>query len=175
MKIFITGASFINKLDLATELIHNIDDLNVSETFTTDKSYKDKETTDFIYYMSKEDVLLSFKNNFILYMTYNNDLITGMTVDNFYNGDIINLELDNFNNIPNHYFQEDDIIIWLDSKKHPHNIHKDLVETKYLVERLTELNLKYLYFLDEPIENIISVIKEYIYSDNKEAILEEWS
>ena len=98
-----------------------------------------------------------------------------MTVDNFYNGDIINLELDNFNNIPNHYFQEDDIIIWLDSKKHPHNIHKDLVETKYLVERLTELNLKYLYFLDEPIENILSVIKEYIYSDNKEAILEEWS
>ena len=49
------------------------------------------------------------------------------------------------------------------------------IKTKYLVERLTELNLKYLYFLDEPIENIISVIKEYIYSDNKEAILEEWS
>ena len=57
------------------------------------------------------------------------------------------------------------IIVWLDTKNHKQLSQSELIEIRYLQERLDTLS--YLYFLDDNIDNICSVILEYLESSNE--------
>jgi hypothetical protein len=178
MKIIVTGPEFINnKLEICKMIAEQNDDFIVGQKFTSDKDYQNIISEDYLYYMSKEDIHLSFKNNSLLYIEYIEDTIYGITLDSFYNSNLINIELYNINNIPNQYLTDQVVIVYLDSKNHSTNLHKDIVETKYLFDRINELNLKYLYFLDEDIKDIFEVINKFIYSDEEtqKLILNEYN
>ena len=71
-KIFIVGSDNIDKLSLADTLIEKNDDLSIGSHFTNDKEYKGSVNDNYIYYLSTQDIDLTYKNNFILFINTNN-------------------------------------------------------------------------------------------------------
>jgi hypothetical protein len=85
------------------------------------------------------------------------------------------MSISNFNNISEKTFTKYNfLIIWLDSKfrDNNYNINNDILETRYLIEKLQYSN--YMYFLDEDYENVSDIILEYLDADDnkKKEILE---
>ena len=178
-KIFITGSHSIDKLKLAKLLVEKDDSLSICKKFTNDTAYKDVISDNYIYYLESHEIDLAYKNNVILYVNTENYISSGVTIDTYYNSDIVVLDLKDFNNISNTVFQSklnDIIIVWVDSpiKDNDSKTRQDINETKYLLERL-DSGIKYLYFLSEDDETIANTILEYIESDEerKLEILEE--
>lgn len=167
MKIIITGLEEINKLQLAKHLVSINDEFSIASSFSTDDKYnKDIINDKYIYYLNPLDVNLGFKNNSFLFVSTKNFISNGMIIDEYYNNNIIICNIENFNNISNKIFNstEDILVIWLDTKFHG-NIKKEIKETKYLIDRLNNLN--YLYFLDEDLVDISNVIFKYINGDKE--------
>ena len=95
-----------------------------------------------------------------------------ITLDNFYNADIIVVKNYNFNNISELY-TEDCLIIWLDEKckrSEMKSVNRDINETKYILERIESQNLKYLYFLGETVEEIADIVYVYLNADDDKKI-----
>lgn len=167
-KVIITGSCLVDKLSIAKELIKKDDDLSIAMTFTSDKEYKDKPNDNYIYFMDSSEIDLAYKNNVLFYVSTENYVSNGITMDSLYNDDIFCLSIKDFNNISNNIFNSklyEIIVIWVDSKfteKTP-EVLEDIRETKYLIERLN--SVKYMYFLDEKPEDISDVIIEYINGD----------
>ncbi len=172
-KIFITGPHNIDKISIAKKINSIDDDLSIAKRFTNDSKY-DNINDEYIYYMSTQDIDLTYKNNFILFSTMDYYLSTGITLDSYYNDDIFVMSLEEFNNISDIIFKSelyDIIVIWIDSTFNKENefAHKDMVESRYMQERLSSnKNIKYLYFFNETDEKIIDVILEYINTDEIE-------
>ena len=126
--------------------------------------------------MTSEDVDLAFKNNVILYINTEINISHGITLDNFYNNDIFVMSIEDFNNISEHnIFKQDLLIVWVDTK-HYDNLDdrkKDLIETKYLEERIE--TIPYLYFLDTNVKEIVTIINNYLEGDDtqKQKICQE--
>ena len=68
LKIFVTGDSSIDKLEIAKKIVEKNDDFSIAPKFTNDISRKDKIGDDYVYYMDNVDVDLSYKNNAFLYV-----------------------------------------------------------------------------------------------------------
>lgn len=177
-KIIITGSSLVDKLSIAKELIKRDDDLSIAMTFTSDKDYKDKPNENYIYFMDSSEIDLAYKNNVLFYVSTENYISNGITMDSLYNDDIFCLSIKDFNNISNNIFNSklyDIIVIWVDSKfnEKTKEVLEDIRETKYLLERLN--NVKYMYFLDEEKEDISKIVIEYINGDEliQKKLLEE--
>lgn len=174
-KIIITGLSNINKLELAKELIKLDDNLSICPMFTSDQNYSGIINENYKYYLPTNIINLSYKNNSIFFIKTENFISTGVTVDDYYNNDIIFCNIDEYNNISEKYFNEDNILtIWLDTKSHKDiiNINNEINDTKYLLDRLE--NKKYMYFIDKNIGDISKIIIEYI-TTNNENILNEYN
>ena len=178
-KIFITGPHSIDKLKIAKLLVEKDDSLSICKKFTSDSSYKDITSEDYIYYLESQEIDLAYKNNVILFVNTENYISTGVSMDNYYNSDICVLSIKDFNNISNTVFQSklnDILVIWIDSpiKENNSETRVDINESKYLLERLNS-GIKYLYFLSESDETIVDTIFEYLESDEerKAQILEE--
>lgn len=175
IKIFITGAKYINKQALAEIIVSINDELEIGNHFTSDENYKGKENKDCIQFIESEDIYLSYKNNSLLYIKTVENISSGIIIDEFYNKDIFVMDIDEFNMIPESLFgNHNTIIIWLDSKyKNNNNIDQDLFETKFLLEKLQYT--KYMYFLDEDYNNVAEIVLSYINGDEstKKKLLEE--
>lgn len=179
-KIFITGPSNIDKMAIAKLIISKDDDLSIGERFTNDKEYINNENDEYIYYLSTQDIDLTYKNNFILFVNTNNYISTGVTLDNFYNNDVFVMSLCEFNNISDLIFKSDSndiIVVWLDCDYDKKNgvSQNDIEETNFLVERLDNSNIKYLYFHNEDPEKITNIILDYLEGDEnkRNELLEE--
>lgn len=169
-KIFIVGSDNIDKLSLANVLIEKDDDLSIGSHFTNDKEYKDTVNDNYIYYLSTQDIDLTYKNNFILFINTNNYISEGVTLDTFYNNDIFIMTPQDFNNISSTIFKEsyDILIVWVDTNYSKNNdkLSKDIIESRFLEERLSEEKLKYVYFFNEDNDLISDIILEYIECDD---------
>lgn len=176
MKIIITGTSSINKIELGKKIISKDDELSITPVFTSDELYKGKCSDKYIYYLDPNIINLSYKNNAFLYISTEDYITSGITIDDFYNNDIVCISTKNFNKIIDSIFTNNEcLIVWVDSKYHKNiNLKEELVETKYLEENLAKLN--YLYFIDEDFGKISEVIIDYITSDEnrKKELLEEY-
>lgn len=172
MKIYIIEPSFINYgIDIAKKLLEKNDDLTICPTLTSNESFKDVISENYKKYLSASDITLSFENNVLLFINFIKDgEIECVSLDNFYNSDVIVLKNKNFNNIIETY-TEDSLLIILDEKcnlKENKSISKDIAEIKYIFERIESQKLKYLYFMGEEQEEIASVINDYLTSEDEQ-------
>lgn len=176
-KIFITGLEKIDKIIVAKAIVNLDDDLSISQRFTNDVSYKDSPYDEYVFYLDSADVDISYKNNAFLFITANDMMYTGITLDSFYNEDVFCMNIQEFNNIPDYIFEINDIlVVWLDTKI---NSSKDkdnkdeIMATKHFLEKIEKLCV--LYFLDEDESDIANVVLEYLEGDEetKQRILEE--
>ncbi len=172
-KIYIIGHSNIDTLEIGLALQSKDDSITVSPRFTTNN----EEISEYKYFLDKETVNISYKNNAIITITTNDNESNGILYDDYYNNDIFCMNLSEFNIMPDKLFNDttdvDVIVVWVDSSS---NVPKsDVHEVEYLEERLANIN--YLYFCNEKIDNIISVIIDYIYGDNdkREQLLKDFS
>ena len=105
-----------------------------------------------------------------------------MTMDEFYNSNILGMSLSDFNNISSNFLnsnKDNFIIVWLDTKYHLDNntLNKDINEVNYLFNKINEFQLKYIYLLDENYEMISDIIVDYYNGSDEERnnILIEYS
>lgn len=180
MKIFITGPSNIDKLSIAKKLVEINDDLSIGSHFTNDIKYRDVTDDEYVYYLSTQDVDLTYKNNFVLFVNTDNYISSGITMDSYYNNDVFTMSMCEFNNISNVIFNSestDIITVWLDTVYDKNNEHfnEDVIESKFFQERLNVDNIKFLYFYNEDVDTICNTIISYMNGseDERIAILEE--
>ena len=172
-KIYIIGHSNIDVLSLGIALQSRDDSLTVSPRFTTNKD----DVSEYKYFLDKETVNISYKNNAIITITTTDNESNGIIYDDYYNNDIFCLNLAEFNIMPDKLFSGDDeidvLVVWVDSSE---NVPKsEIAEVEYLEERLENVN--YLYFCNEDTEKIIDTIVEYLYAEpeEREKILKEFA
>lgn len=174
LKIFIVGKELINKNEIANILCDNDDNLTVARRFTTIEA----EVNSNNYYLCPEDVFIGYKNNaFLLVQSSEDNNHKGITMDEFYNSDVVTMTIEEFNEIPNGVLRRNNIlVIWLDTKKKNMRIlDVELMQTKHFIERLNFV--KYMYFLDDESAEVAGVIKEYYQGSPKaqKSLLEEYS
>lgn len=163
--------------------IDNINDnISVSNRFIDDIQFKDSENIQGLYYLDNTTITSSIKNNSILYITYLNDRLCGVTIDDFYNSDIIPMSISNFNDIPTNFLDkyiDELVIVWYDTKNHSKGkqIKSEINEASFLVDKIEQFGYKYIYFLDETPDTVANVLNDYITGDNKirEEILEKYA
>ena len=173
-KIFIVGNKEEENINIAKDILAKNDDLSICQKFTNDKNYKDIATDDYIFYLDQKDVDLAYKNNAFLFVTTNNFISTGITFDSFYNDDIFYMNIQEFNNIPDYIFLDNDIIIaWIDRKCHGKTSEETLSNIPHFLDKLSKCN--YLYFINESIDEISDCIIKYIYGsiEEKQQLLDE--
>ena len=175
-KFLIVGETSIDKTKLIDILLDKSSNLSVSLLFTTNlENISDK----YYYYISNEELNICYKNNAFLYIKTELDNSYGVIMDDFNSNNITFMNTEDFNNISNKIFamNYDFVIIWLDTKNHDKDTIKyEIRETNYLIEKINSDNLKYLYFLDQPFEDIADIIIDYYNNPEKrEEILENYS
>ena len=175
LKIFVTGDSSIDKLEIAKKIVEKNDDFSIAPKFTNDISRKDKIGDDYVYYMDNVDVDLSYKNNAFLYVkTDDNYITTGVTLDNFYNNDVFYLDIYDFNSISDSIiYSYDSLLVWVDTKRQRKITEEDSQNANHLIERANELTT--LYFLDESAEHISDIVVRYLNGtiEERQNIVEE--
>ena len=175
IKFLIVGASNIDKYEIVNTLLVNKDMFTIAKIFTT--KYENIYD-DYHYFLSNEELNICYKNNALLYVNTNDYISEGITLESFYNNNVIFMNTENFNNISNKVFNQNNddlIIIWVDTKNHKNNpnINKEIKETNYFIEKLESEKLKYLYFLDKSPIEIMDVIVEYLTNSEKRSELIE--
>lgn len=168
MKIFIIGTSInANLKDIARGLQAVNDDLSIAPIFTTDLKMRGKTGED-TYYMSNEEVELSYKNNAFMWVRTLNDYSIGVTMPDMYNSNIFVMSYADFNNMSNPVLQETDkedlVICVIDETGKKTN--EDVLEAQSAFERIYEHH--YLYFLDDKPQNVINIILKYVIASPEE-------
>jgi len=176
IKFLIVGENSIDKTKIVNLLMTNKDMFNVANYFSTNIEDSNKE---YFYYLSNEELHICYKNNAILLVKTKLSDSIGITLDSFYENNLIFMNTEDFNNISNKIFLSNNelIVIWLDTKNHdPLTIKNEIKESNYLIEKLENDNLKYLYFLDKPEIEIMDVICEYLTNpESRKDLLENYS
>lgn len=170
-KIFIIGHKNIDTLNIGLKIQSKDDSITVSPRFTTNSD----EVTEYKYFLDKETVNISYKNNAIITITTDDNESNGIIYDDYYNNDIFCMNLNEFNIIPDKLFEEtpekDILVVWVDSST---NVSKsDINEVNYLEDRISNLN--YMYFCNEDPDIISDIVIKYFYSDQfeREEILKD--
>jgi hypothetical protein len=166
-------------------LLHTIesenDNLVISNKFINDIKYKDTENNDRYYLLDNNTINASIKNNVVIYATSDVNIITGITVDDFYNSNVLAMSFNEFNNISTNFLSkhsDDFLIVWVDTKIHDNDtiLKKEIKEVNYLLSKINDLNFKYIYFLDDDVNTISSVLNSYFTGDEniRTEILQEY-
>lgn len=158
---------FINDIEIMN------DDIVISNRFIDDIQYKDSENINGFYYLDNNTITSSIKNNSILYITYKNNKLCGVTIDDFYNADIIPMSINNFNDISTNFLDkyiDDIVIVWYDTQNHSHGkeLKREINETHFLMEKLETFGYKYIYFLDDEPSLVANVLNKIIVGTDKE-------
>lgn len=171
IKILLVGLESIDKLSVAKSIIAQNDNLSIIPMFTTDESFNNINDN-YKYYLNVTEANLAYKNNALFTICTENYISQGITFDDFYNHDISFLNIYDFNNIPDRFFYEFEIlVVWLDSSYNKAT-KKEINEVKFLEERLK--NFKYLYFLNEKSEDVANTIVEYLNDiEKRQELLEQ--
>lgn len=169
-----------------SKIIENIelknDNLIIARHFTNNKVYENTENVDNLYYLDNTTISSSIKNNSILYVYSNDNNTTGVTIDEFYNSNIISMSLVDFNNISTNLlnmYKDNMLIVWLDTAHHLNNdtLNVEINEVNYLLNKINNFNYNYIYLLDENVETISDIIIDYYTANNdhRKQILEDYS
>ena len=119
------------------------------------------------YYLEYDTIKLSLKNNALLFINSNSDnILTGMTYEDFYNSEVMVLSYHDYNLLPNKFFKKNKTLtIWLDNYNHKKLNYNEVIEVDCFATRLNAENdkyIKYMYFLGKSNEEIADIIFEYI-------------
>ena len=176
LKFLIIGENSIDKTSLIDSLLTNENMFKVANIFITNsEKAKDK----YHYLISNEELNRCYKNNAILYVKTILNESYGVTLDSFYENNVIFMNTEDFNNISNKIFLSNNelVIVWLDTKNHnPERIKREIVESQYVMDKITSDGLKYLYFLDKDNLEIMDVICEYLlHEEKRNELLENYS
>lgn len=164
MKIFIVAPEHINKLDIANEIVALNDDLNICKSFTSLTT--EGLIGEYMFSLDVDDIILSFKNNALLYIDYSDENISGITLDDYNAADIIVISPEHFNSITDDSISSNEVlIVWLDSKEKSPTHKKDMIEAKYLQERIDNFSIPVLYFCDEDKTEVAKTILDYLLAD----------
>lgn len=189
-KFIIISNSFDESFELYTELKDYIINkkqqiLKLCPTFTTNMSLDNSSLNELSiidiendkprsYYLEYETINLSIKNNALLYvLSDKNEILTGITYDDFYENDVMILTYKEFNLLPNKLFKKNNIlIIWKDSYDHDKLDYSESIEVNCFMSRIINESkyYKYLYFLGKQNDFISKIIVKYI--DDKTTIQE---
>lgn len=176
LKFLIIGENSIDKIPLIDLLLKNENLFKVAKIFVTNQNnIKDN----FHYVISNDELNRCYKNNAILFVKTILNESYGITLDSFYENNIIFMNLEDFNNISNKIFLSNNelIIVWLDTKNHdPLQIKKEIRESQYVIDKINSDNIKYLYFLDKDNIEIMDVICNYLlHEEKRQELLENYS
>lgn len=176
LKFLIIGENSIDKTSLIDSLLTNENMFKVANIFITNS---EKVNDKYHYLISNEELNRCYKNNAILYVKTILNESYGVTLDSFYENNVIFMNTEDFNNISNKIFLSNNelVIVWLDTKKHnPERIKREIVESQYVMDKITSDGLKYLYFLDKDNIEIMDVICEYLlHEEKRNELLENYS
>lgn len=163
----------ISDFNEAIDMINN--DIIVSKQFTDNINYKDIENIDGKYYLDGNTITSSIKNNSILYINTMDNFLYGVTIDDFYNSDIIPMSLGNFNDISTNFidkYHDSIIIVWYDTKMHTDSkqLKREINESEFLLNKINQFNYKFVYFLDNSYNEVATVLNTLITgNDNQRA------
>jgi len=164
IKFLIVSEKSIDKTAISDEIDNREDNLfTIADTFATANGLGHYKSH--MCLMSGEDLEMCYKNNALLYVKTMPDYSYGMTLDKFYESNVVMMNIEDFNNMSNKVFMSSNelVIVWIDSKKHDREkIQYEICEVKYMIERIEEDNLKYMYFLDEDPEVIVQYMERYL-------------
>lgn len=169
MKILIIGTSGNETLkDIAVRLQNANDDLVIAPIFTTKLEMKGKVSID-SYYMSNEEVELSYKNNAFMWVRTHDNYSNGVTMPDMYNSSLFIMSYADFNNMSNPVMAElekDGLVLCVIDNAGTKKSDEDILESQSAFERIYEH--PYMYFLDEKPHNIVNTIMKYLVADPDE-------
>ena len=175
LKFLIVGENSIDKISLINLLLKNENMFKVAKIFVTDENKVD----DYHYVISNEELNRCYKNNAILYVKTILNESYGVTLDSFYENNLIFMNTEDFNNISNKIFLSNNelVVVWLDTKNHdPLRIKREIKESQYIMDKIDSDELDYLYFLDKDDIEVMDVIVEYLlHEEKRKELLENYS
>lgn len=170
IKVVLIGPSFLNKKQYLDYISDNTD-LKICKNYTSNENTESK----YLQFLSKTDIEIGNSNNAFLFCTQEKDYhITCIDESNVALSDVLYMNIVDFNNISEIILTKYNLlVIWLDTKFHSNDINNEIVETKYLLERLDYTD--YMYFLDESPKYVTETILNYINGndDYRKILLEE--
>jgi len=176
LKFLIVGENSIDKIPLVDILLKNEGLFKVAKIFTTNR---DELNHKYTTYISNQELNICHKNNAILFVKTIISDSYGITYDEFDESNLIFMNTEDFNNISNKMFSSNDelVIVWLDTKNHDESrIKFEMRETEYMLDKINQDNIPYLYFLDMDLIEEMDIICEYLTKPEKrEEILENYS
>jgi hypothetical protein len=160
--IISTNSKNEDKYKLANYLSNKYD-LDIADTFTSSDTI---DNSNYIHYNIK-DIMLSYKNNALLYCLTNNDNShIGITMDEYYNKNIFIMPIGGLLNIPENRLVNT-LVIWIDQKINSIDDFTDIKNSNILMDYLD--NLDYMYF-NEDIEEIQDILDSYMIASDEEKL-----
>lgn len=151
--------------DLSCDLIkeHN---LSFSKIFSNDID-KVNNNNDVMFELDLKTINEAYKNNSLLCVRSIENISEGILFDDFETKDLFILDIDLYNMISTWIFDHYNILtIWIDRKTK--DIDKsENTSIKYLMERFN-MGAKYMYFLNESHNKILSTISKYLNGTDQE-------
>lgn len=160
-----TNSTLISVRQVSDEL-NRLCDLRIAERFNSGLDEYSNLNLDF------QEVVMAYKNNAIFScITDINNITTGITMDEYYNSNVIYLSVAELMNVPDHKLTNC-LIVWVDSDKWSCSLEDISIATN--MEKIIH-NCEYLYFLKNELDVAVKTICRYIDSDIEERqnILEE--
>lgn len=153
-----TNSTLISVRQLSDDL-NKLCDLKIAERFNSGLDAHSKLNLDF------QEVVMAYKNNAIFScITDINNITTGITMDEYYNSNVIYLSVAELMNVPDHKLTNC-LIVWIDSDKWSCSSEDISIATN--MEKIIH-NCEYLYFLKNELDVAVKTICRYIDSDKEE-------
>lgn len=171
MKLIIIGTDINEGISVAKALQDANDDLQIAPVFTTDLNMQGK-TGEIYYYMSHEEVELSYRNNAFMWVRTMPSATNGVTMTDMYASSIFAMTYGDFNNISSPVLNEicsdedDEFLIAVLDNTNTKKKEDDLLEASCAGERI--YSNEYLYFLDSTVPEIVEYILKYMASNKEE-------
>lgn len=160
-----TNSTLLSVRQVADKL-NKLYDLTVVERFNCGEEIQPGLNLEF------QEVVMAYKNNAIFScITDANNSTTGITMDEYYNNNVIYLSVAELMNVPDHKLTNC-LLVWIDSDKCSCVSEDITIATN--MESIIH-NCDYLYFLRSELDLAVETICKYLDSDTEERqiILEE--
>lgn len=153
-----TNSTLISVRQVSDDL-NRLCDLRIAERFNSGLDGNLKLNLDFT------EVVVAYKNNAIFScITGTDNITTGITMDEYYNSNVIYLSVAELMNVPDHKLTNC-LIVWIDSDKWSCSLEDISIATN--MEKIIH-NCDYLYFLKNELDVAVKTICRYIDSDMEE-------
>ena len=173
VKIIILGISDLDINEYVEDFVKTNKDLVLAKKFTTNE--EEYNSGEYLMYLDLMTLSLSYKNNAFLYVTTDNSISHGITIDEYWASDISFMTIEEFNLISDYILGDNIILCWIDKSKVYDYRKLNLNEVRIFENRLEKF--KYLYFLNIDPSEFTIIVNKYLSStdEEKNILLEEYS